>query len=132
MQLSSILRSINSLSEQTDLLLKAFQYRSWRLSDFVQSNNFDDYWKFYKEMASFFSVHTKDLTSPEIKNLIGTFITNKAAMNKILDERKSYSFFSSWLFDSFFPGENTSDFEQCLKHISDNITNLQYHFKINS
>lgn len=50
MQLSSVLRSINSLSEQTDLLLKAFQYRSWRLSDFVQSNNFDDYWKFYNEM----------------------------------------------------------------------------------
>ena len=116
--------------------LQAWTDRLWAnadengyLNDFLSRNNFDDYWKYYKELMPFVRDFATAAGNEEISRLANEFCKEnflKIERELNANERGAVTIWSSL----FGNGKGMSDFREMFHATKNTLDNLVYQLKI--
>ena len=124
-------RGLASLESWTDKLLAQCGDQAGRIGAFLESINFADYWKYYKELVPYVRQFARQTDNEEIKRLSAKICDENVQRMEQAMKPAPGTFWSFLKWDD--PSAATQgmdEFNSALRQIQDDTRNLIYQLKI--
>ena len=123
------LNVVTFLGDWTSILLLDCKTRAWDLRAFLLANDFESYWKYYKELMPYLRKYGDQTGDTEIIRLIREYaMDNLQEIQSTIQSRSGYCLFNC--FDLVLPYRGTAEFELALRNVNTTIEDLIYELNI--
>lgn len=124
-----MLNVVEFLGDWTNALLLDCRRGASDLRTFLSANDFQSYWKYYKELMPYLKHYGDHVGDPEITRLINEYTRdNLQGIQSTIQSRSGYCRFNC--FDPVLPYRGRAELEWALRNVNTNIGDLIYELNV--